>query len=146
MANTTDILRRITALAQSEAKLRGNRRTGDNAQRLGFQRTTLSSQQAMHRLKIGGTGVGLMLLLVGLASVINDRARMADEQSVPEAVATVEPIANPTESNDPLVDAGVVPDLPAKPANSGPQQEPAIVPESPPSSPAGAPGTSGSSQ
>ncbi len=128
MANTSDILRRITALSKREAKQRGNRRSGDNAHRLGFQKATLSGQQAVQRLQIGGSGIALMLLLVGLASIVNERTRLADAQAVPEATATVEPSEQPNATSDPLVDAGVVPDLPSRPDTS-PVQEQAIVPE-----------------
>lgn len=129
MAYTTDILRRLTASSKSEARKSGNRRSGANANRLGFQRHTLSGQQSVQRLQIGGTGILVMLLLVGLANIVNQRAMMADERAVPEAVAPIEAETPRSEkSADPLVEAGVVPDLPDRPATEV-AQEPAIVPE-----------------
>ncbi|MBX7493719.1 hypothetical protein K3163_10910 [Qipengyuania sp. 1NDW9] len=81
--------------------------------------------QAMQRLQVGVGGVVLMILLVGLASLIQDRTREVDAAAVPAAAPTTEPSAAPTQ-NDPLVEAGVVPDLPAQPT---PTQSPAVVPE-----------------
>lgn len=83
--------------------------------------------QAMHRLQVGLSGLAAMVLLVGLANIIQDRARVADSQSVPEAAPTTEPTAAPSQS-DPLADAGVVPDLPVEPTPA-PSQAPAIMPE-----------------
>lgn len=81
--------------------------------------------QSVQRLQIGIGGVVLMVLLVGLASLIQDRTREVDAASVPGAAPTTEPTAAPTQQ-DPLVDAGVVPDLPEGPV---PTQSPAVVPE-----------------
>ncbi|MBX7540015.1 hypothetical protein [Qipengyuania sphaerica] len=86
-----------------------------------------SRAQSMQRLQIGIGGVVLMVLLVGLASLIQDRTREVDAASVPAAAATTEPTAAPTQQ-DPLVDAGVVPDLPAQPTPTT-AQSPAVVPE-----------------
>ena len=83
--------------------------------------------QAVHRLQIGIAGVVLMVLLVGLASLVQDRAREVDASSVPAAAATTEPSAARTQA-DPLVEAGVVPDLPAEPKPAA-TQDPAVVPE-----------------
>ena len=83
--------------------------------------------QAMQRLQVGLSGLGAMILLVGLANIIQDRARVADSLSVPEAAPTTQPSAAPPLS-DPLADAGVVPDLPAEPGPAN-TQEAAIVPE-----------------
>ena len=73
-----------------------------------------SAQRArnIHRLQIGVTGVVLMMVLVGLASLVENSAAEIDAASVPEASATTEPTEAQTQ-NDPLVEAGVVPDLPA---------------------------------
>ena len=70
--------------------------------------------EAMQRLQVGLAGIGAMLLLVALANVIQNRARVSDEQAVPEAAPTTEPSAEQT-VNDPLADAGIVPDMPAEP-------------------------------
>ena len=81
--------------------------------------------QSVQRLQIGIGGVVAMVLLVGLASLIQDRTREVDAEAVPAAAPTTEPSAAPVQ-NDPLVEAGVVPDLPKTPTAS---QSPAIVPE-----------------
>lgn len=83
--------------------------------------------QSVQRLQIGIGGVVLMVLLVGLASLIQDRTREVDAASVPAAAPTTEPTTAPTQT-DPLVDAGVVPDLPEGPTPT-PTQQPAVVPE-----------------
>ena len=73
--------------------------------------------QAMHRLQIGGLGLAAMLLLVGLANIIMDRARVneAGELGIaPEATASAMPGGEDgVPAGDPLADIGVVPDLPA---------------------------------
>lgn len=75
-----------------------------------------SGQRArtVQRLQIGITGVGLMILLVGLANIVQDRVRENDAAAVPGAAATVEPSGEATQA-DPLVEAGVVPGLIASP-------------------------------
>lgn len=74
-------------------------------------------ERTIQRLQIGITGIVLMILLVGLASVIRNRAAEIDATTVPAAAPTTEPTAAPTQA-DPLVEAGVVPDLPAQPVPS----------------------------
>ena len=71
--------------------------------------------QSLHRLQIGIGGVVLMVLLVGLASLIQDRTREVDAAAVPAAAPTTEP-SEAVQQSDPLVEAGVVPDLPEDPA------------------------------
>ncbi|MEX0342472.1 MAG: hypothetical protein AB3N06_07790 [Erythrobacter sp.] len=71
-------------------------------------------ERTMQRLQIGITGIVLMILLVGLASIIQDRAAESDATTVPAAAPTTEP-TQAAPRNDPLVEAGVVPDLPAQP-------------------------------
>ncbi|MBW8754215.1 MAG: hypothetical protein JF595_08680 [Sphingomonadales bacterium] len=62
--------------------------------------------QAVHRMQIGLFGLAAMLLLVGLANIIMDRARLAEDADMsPEAAASVS-AKNPS---DPLADIGVVP-------------------------------------
>lgn len=97
--------------------------------------------EAVQRLQIGLFGVGAMLLLVGLASIIGSQADLTEERAVPEAAPTTEPTAAPQQS-DPLADAGVVPDIQADP---GPSPSPRPLQLPPPNggtnSPAnGAPG------
>lgn len=83
--------------------------------------------EALHRLQIGLAGIGAMVLLIGLATIIMERAQLTEAGSVPDAAATVAP-ANPVAKNDPLAEAGVVPDMPAQNSPAA-DQEPAIVPE-----------------
>lgn len=62
--------------------------------------------QAVHRLQIGLFGLTAMLLLVGLANIIMDRAKLAEDTHIaPEAA--VSPSTRP--ASDPLADIGVVP-------------------------------------
>ncbi|MCZ8172982.1 MAG: hypothetical protein ACK442_10940 [Novosphingobium sp.] len=60
--------------------------------------------QAVQRLQAGLFGLAAIVLLVGLANIINDRARLAESG---ETVA-VEP-AKGEGGGDPLADLGVVP-------------------------------------
>jgi hypothetical protein len=69
--------------------------------------------QSIHRLQIGFAGLGAMVLLVGLANVIMDRAKQTDASAVPESAAPV--AAAPPAASDPLADAGVAPDVVADP-------------------------------
>lgn len=70
--------------------------------------------QAVHRLQIGILGLASMLLLVGLANIIMDRARAGDDARGSAAIATASPSGEPLNAaTDPLADMGVVPDLPA---------------------------------
>lgn len=85
-------------------------------------------QQALHRLQIGIGGVLGILMLVGLASLIQDQADQAEKDSVPEAAPTNVPTAAPTKA-DPLVEAGVVPDLPATPTPTATAAAEPILPE-----------------
>jgi hypothetical protein len=75
--------------------------------------------QAVHRLQVGLFGLAGMVLLVGLANIIMDRARVNDDATAEAAaasatVAKVSPETAPQNpASDPLADMGVVPDLPA---------------------------------
>ena len=73
--------------------------------------------EAIQRLQIGLFGIGAMVLLVGLASIIGSQADLADQAAVPEAAPTTEPTAAVPQAN-PLADAGVVPDIAAEPSPS----------------------------
>lgn len=77
--------------------------------------------QAIHRLQIGLLGLCLMLLLVGLANIIMDRARMVENAAAPAAGAAS---PSPAAKSDPLADIGVVPSpeaaRPATPAATTP--------------------------
>ncbi|HUQ13722.1 MAG TPA: hypothetical protein VM055_05540, partial [Novosphingobium sp.] len=75
--------------------------------------------QAVHRLPVGLFGLAGMLLLVGLANIIMDRARVNDDATAEAAAASaaaakvVPETAPQGPASDPLADMGVVPDLPA---------------------------------
>ncbi|MXO74594.1 hypothetical protein GRI40_05075 [Altererythrobacter aerius] len=71
--------------------------------------------QALHRLQVGVSLLIGIVLIVGLASVIEERAKQSDETVVPAAAATATSQV-PAPGTDPLADAGVVPDLPDVPA------------------------------
>ena len=83
--------------------------------------------QAIHRLQVGLFGLAGMLLLVGLANIIMDRARIGED-----AAAALSPAeggslgaGGPTDASpasDPLADIGVVPDLPAASASPSPSR------------------------
>ncbi|WP_254049831.1 hypothetical protein [Novosphingobium sp. TH158] len=62
--------------------------------------------QAVHRLQIGIFGLAAMLLLVGLANIIMDRAKQAEAG----VTGTQVQAEAPSKSNsDPLADIGAVP-------------------------------------
>ncbi|WP_310534605.1 hypothetical protein [Novosphingobium sp.] len=61
--------------------------------------------QAVHRLQIGIFGLAAMLLLVGLANIIMDRARQAESGVSGTSQVQEAPKAN----TDPLADIGAVP-------------------------------------
>lgn len=81
--------------------------------------------QAMQRLQVGAAGVLGILMLIGLVSVIENRAQVTEANSVPEAASTTAPGAAAPQS-DPLVEAGVVPDLPATPTPTASAPPPAL--------------------
>ena len=91
--------------------------------------------QAVHRLQVGLFGIAGMLLLVGLANIIMDRARISDDapaeaSAASAAAAQVAPeTAAESPASDPLADIGVVPDMPAAegspaPAEPAPESNP----------------------
>ena len=103
-------------------------RLGNRAEpRSGEAAPSSTRRETVQRLQVGLSGLAAMILLVGLANIIQDRARVTEEMAVPEAAPTVEPVAPPVQ-RDPLADAGVVPDLPAEPSPSATQPT-AILPE-----------------
>lgn len=63
--------------------------------------------QAVQRLQSGLFGIAAVVLVVGLANIINDRARLADDAAKPAASAA--PIPSGRGNSDPLADVGVVP-------------------------------------
>lgn len=63
---------------------------------------------ALNRLQVGGLGLGFILLVVGIANVVIDRAQEVEETAVPEAKLAT-PDADDTPASDPLAEIGVVP-------------------------------------
>ncbi|WP_054531922.1 hypothetical protein [Erythrobacter sp. SG61-1L] len=74
--------------------------------------------EAIKRMQIGIAGLTGVLLLVGLANIIRDRANESELSAVPEAVSTTTSTTSHAPAKDPLADAGVVPELPADPVAS----------------------------
>lgn len=64
--------------------------------------------QALYRLQVGGLGLGFILLVVGIASVVIDRAQEVEQTAVPEAKIDA-PKPTDTLASDPLAEIGVVP-------------------------------------
>jgi hypothetical protein len=80
--------------------------------------------QSLQRLQVGVSLLLGIILIVGLANVIEERAKQTEAAAVPQAAISPVPAAAAS-SNDPLADAGVVPDLPAAaPGSSVPQAAP----------------------
>ncbi len=63
---------------------------------------------AVHRLQIGFSGLAAMLLLVGLANIIMNRARMNDALARPNSEAS-ETVGKAATEYDPLADIGIAP-------------------------------------
>ncbi|OJW73868.1 MAG: hypothetical protein BGO57_02375 [Sphingomonadales bacterium 63-6] len=74
--------------------------------------------EAVKRMQIGLAGITGVILVVGLANIIRDRADQSELAAVPEAAPTVATRAPHAPAKDPLADAGVVPELPADPVAS----------------------------
>lgn len=72
----------------------------------------------MRRLQLGAIGIGAVLVLIGLASIIQEGAQKSDRATVAEAVSSPQPDVS-TAAPDPLAQAGVVPEMPASPAAGG---------------------------
>ena len=64
--------------------------------------------QAVQRLQTGLFGLAAIVLIVGLANIINDRARMSEAAS-PTPQSEVVAKQGAASKADPLADAGVVP-------------------------------------
>ena len=82
--------------------------------------------QSVQRLQVGLFGLATMLLLVGLANIIMDRARMADV-----AAGVTPPNTASAESGmktDPLADIGVVPSADGGGASNSPAPAPGNAP------------------
>ena len=83
--------------------------------------------KAVQRLQVGVAGVIGIVMLIGLVSAIENRAQETEAGAVPEAASTAEP-GGAAPQSDPLVEAGVVPDLPATPTPTSTAPAP-ILPE-----------------
>jgi hypothetical protein len=83
--------------------------------------------QAVQRLQTGLFGIAAVLLVVGLANIINDRARLTDDAG--RSPATKASASASSANSDPLADIGVVPSAvpseaqstPANPAMNAPR-------------------------
>ena len=62
--------------------------------------------QAVQRLQAGLFGLAAIVLVVGLANIINDRARLSDTG---RGVATKSAVSGEEVKSDPLADIGAVP-------------------------------------
>lgn len=78
-------------------------------------------------------------MLVALADVIRDRADETDADAVPEASSTIAAEEVEAPPTDPMVDAGVVPDLPADPDEITDEDEPVLPEQGDPQNPPRAP-------
>jgi hypothetical protein len=76
--------------------------------------------QSIQRLQVGVFGLAAMLLLVGLANIITDRARLSESTGGAQAAARAS--ASSAGGTDPLADLGVIP---AADAGSAARQHPA---------------------
>lgn len=90
-----------------------------------------SGAQRMQRLQVGVFGIAAMVLLVGLANIIQTNAERTDSQVVAEAIDAGSTAEAEEPAADPLAEAGVVPGVPtenkAKPAPSRPADAPAAA-------------------
>ncbi len=77
--------------------------------------------QAVQRLQSGLFGIAAIVLVVGLANIINDRARQADASARPQTSASS---SNSAGASDPLADIGVVP---SQQAESAPHAKPSTI-------------------
>ncbi|MCB2060307.1 MAG: hypothetical protein R3E09_03245 [Novosphingobium sp.] len=79
--------------------------------------------QAVHRLQVGLLGLAGMLLLVGLANIVMDRAREV-EQVGPATEESGQALEEKKPAADPLADIGVVPAAdPSPTATASPSSE-----------------------
>lgn len=80
--------------------------------------------QGVHRLQVGLFGLCAMLLIVGLANIIMDRARLTDSREPVEEVIAVD-AAPKKPASEPLADIGVVPAAdPTPAADATPSDDP----------------------
>lgn len=80
--------------------------------------------EAMQRLQIGLLGLAAMLLMVALANIVMERAKLTDAAVVPESVDPSAKAGSTEPVKDPLVDAGVVPEMPSNATHSSREGRP----------------------
>jgi hypothetical protein len=85
--------------------------------------------QSVHRLQVGLFGLGAMVLLVGLANIIMDRASENEEvdPAMEEVIAVDEQPKK--QSSDPLADIGVVPETDPQPETGSELEAELIAPQ-----------------
>ena len=110
---------------RSITDLIGGRR-GNRADPPGMELTGRRSE-SLYRLQVCLVLIVAIVLMVALANVIMERANRAEANSVPDAAATVAPSPSQVQQNDPLADAGVVPELPASPTPTPTAAPPAVT-------------------
>lgn len=76
-----------------------------------------TKSQRLQRVQIGLFGLATMIMLVGLADVVIQRAAETEANVVSEAVSSILP-DEPPAPRDPLAEAGVVPEVSDGPAGS----------------------------
>lgn len=64
-------------------------------------------QEGLQRIQIGLTGVAGVILLVGLANIVIEKARVDDSSTPPPVVATID--TNSMTPKEPLAELGVQP-------------------------------------
>ncbi|MEL6530366.1 MAG: hypothetical protein AAFQ27_10410, partial [Pseudomonadota bacterium] len=77
--------------------------------------------------QVGLFGLFSMVLVVGVANIVYNRAQESEAAAVPDAAPTTEPTEAPPQ-RDPLADAGILPDIPAE---TEPEEEGTAVPDVP---------------
>lgn len=95
--------------------------------RAGNAQAAGAKAEASQRLQIGLFGLGSMVLLIGLATIIGRQADLTQESAVPEAAPTTEPVET-SQQTDPLAQAGIVPDIPLE---AEPEQVEGVVEDLP---------------
>ena len=80
--------------------------------------------QGVQRLQSGLFGIAAIVLVVGLANIINDRARLAD--GIGRTPASASPSAGASSKSDPLAEVGVVPSSVPDPEASPKPAAPAV--------------------
>ena len=97
--------------------------------------------QAVHRLQVGLFGLAAMLLIVGLANIVMERAREA-EVADPALVEAVQVKEEKKPAADPLADIGVAPAAEPSPSPTPtlaptalPTMAPTVTPTMPPAIP-----------